>query len=226
MGTTIGEILPLAIGVAISVVPIIAVILMLFTERSKPNSVAFLAGWILGLAVAGGVGLAIAAGSGAGNDGDEAKDGVGILKLLLGVGLMYLAYRNWQKRPHEGEEPQTPAWMASIDEFGAPKSLGLGALLSGVNPKNLALTLAAAATIAASGISAGEQIGALAVFIFLASLTVATPVVSYLILGSRADGTLNSMKTWLIAHNNAVMAVLFVIFGFKLLGDGIAILAG
>ena len=45
-----------------------------------------------------------------------------------------------------------PKWMATIDRFTAGKSLGLGAALSGVNPKNLALTLAAAASIAQAGL--------------------------------------------------------------------------
>ena len=60
MGNVIGDILPLAIGVAISPVPIIAVILMLFTPRAKANGVAFLIGWVGGLAIAGGVVLALA----------------------------------------------------------------------------------------------------------------------------------------------------------------------
>jgi hypothetical protein len=223
MGKVIGEILPLAIGVAISVVPIIAVILMLFTKRAKTNSVAFLAGWVIGLVIAGGVALAIAGGSGAGGDSDEPTDGVGILKLLLGVGLIYLAARSWQKRPQEGQEAEMPRWMASIDQFGAGKSFGLAAALSGINPKNLALTVAAATTIAASGISSGEQIGVLAIFILLASVTVAAPVLTYLVMGHRADEPLNAMKTWLVAHNDAVMAVLFLVFGVKLLGDGLVI---
>ena len=225
MGKVIGDILPLAIGVAISVVPIVAVILMLFSSRAKTNSVAFLAGWLCGLIVVGGVGLAIAGGSGAGSDAGEPKDGVGIVQMLLGVGLLFLAYRNWQKRPAEGEQAATPGWMASIDAFGPLKSFGLAAALSGVNPKNLALTVAAAVSIAASGIATGKQIGALAAFIVLASVTVATPVIAYLILGNKTDNALKSMKAWLIAHNDAIMAVLFLVFGFKLLGDSIAVLA-
>ena len=225
MGKTIGEILPLAIGVAISIIPIIAVILMLFTERARTNSVAFLAGWLLGLIVVGAATLAIAAGGDAGGDSGDPKDGVGLLKLLLGVGLLLFAYRNWQKRPKEGEEPEMPGWMATIDEFGPVKSFGLAVALSGINPKNLALTVAAATTIAASGIANGQQIGALAVFIVIASMTVAGPVITYLTVGGKADEALSSMKTWLIAHNDAVMAVLFLVFGAKLLGDGISILA-
>jgi hypothetical protein len=226
MGEVVGQILPLAIGVALSVVPIIAVILMLFTKRAKTNSIAFLGGWLLGLAVAGGVGLAIADASGAADDSGQVSDGVGIVKAVLGLGLLFLAYRNWQKRPKDGETAEMPGWMASIDKFSAPKSLGLAALLSGVNPKNLALTLAAATTIAAADLTSGQQVGVLAVFILLASLTVAAPVITYLVVGHKADDALNAMKTWLIAHNDAVMAVLFLVFGVKLFGDGITILAG
>ena len=51
----IGEILPLAIGIAISPLPIIAVILMLTTPKARTNGPAFLAGWLLGLVVVAGV---------------------------------------------------------------------------------------------------------------------------------------------------------------------------
>ena len=37
MGSAIGEVLPFAIGVAISPIPIIGVILMLFSERARQN---------------------------------------------------------------------------------------------------------------------------------------------------------------------------------------------
>ena len=224
MGEVIGEILPLAIGVAVSVVPIIAVILMLFTDRAKSNSVAFLGGWLFGLIAVGAIALAVANASGASDDASEPKTGVGILKLLLGLGLLALAYRNWRNRPADSSEAETPKWMESLDAFGAGKSAGLAAVLSGVNPKNLALTVSAAATIAASGLDTGEQIGALAVFIAIASVTVAAPVLTYLVVGKKADNALDSAKVWLITHNNAIMAVLFLVFGVKLLGDGIAIL--
>jgi len=53
MGSAAGEVLPLGIGVAVSPFPIIAVILMLLTKRAKSNAPAFLAGWVVGLAVVG-----------------------------------------------------------------------------------------------------------------------------------------------------------------------------
>lgn len=60
MGQAIGEVLPMAVGVAISPVPIIAVILMLFTDRARRDSLAFLLGWLVAMALALGVLIAVA----------------------------------------------------------------------------------------------------------------------------------------------------------------------
>lgn len=49
MGAVIGEILPLALGIAISPIPVIAAILMLLSPRARSTSVGFLAGWALGI---------------------------------------------------------------------------------------------------------------------------------------------------------------------------------
>ena len=223
MGSVIGEILPLAVGVALSVTAVIAVILILFTPKAKTNSVAFVFGWVLGLTVAGGIVL-IAGGFASDDSGESTASGV--VKLGLGLLLLLLALRNWRSRPRAGEDAEMPGWMATIDDFGAGKSAGIALILSGVNPKNLALTVVAATTIAAAGLTTGEEIGAFAVYVAIASFTVAAPVLIYLIMGERVQGGLNSLKEWLIANNNTVMAVVFVVFGAKLLGDGISILSG
>jgi hypothetical protein len=52
MNEVIGEILPLAVGIAISPIPIIAAILMLLSPRVKGTSVGFLIGWLVGIVVA------------------------------------------------------------------------------------------------------------------------------------------------------------------------------
>ena len=65
----------------------------------------------------------------------------------------------------------------------------------------------------------------MAIFVAIASITVAAPVLLNLVLGSKAEGMLTVMKDWLVANNNTVMMVLFVVLGAKALGDGIAIVA-
>jgi hypothetical protein len=221
MGSVIGEILGSAVGVAISPVPIIAVILMLFTAKATANSLGFLLGWILGLTVAGGVVLALGL---EGSGGGEADSG-GWIKIAIGALFLVLGAKQWSGRPTGDTEPEMPGWMATIDQFNVAKSFGLAFLLAGVNPKNLGLTFSAVVKITGSGLSSGEEIATLAVFVVIASLTVAAPVLLNLVLGSKAEGTLTVMKDWLVGNNNTVMTVLFVVLGAKVLGDGIAIVA-
>ena len=221
MGQAIGEILPLAVGVALSPVPIIAIILMLGTPRARSNAPAFALGWLLGLTIAGGVMLAIANGR-AQEDGSGPATWVSVLKLVVGVLFLLLAARTWHGRPRAGEEAAMPKWMRVIDRFTAVRSLVFGVVLSAVNPKNLALTVAAAAAIAQTGVSTGEAIGALAVFIVLGSLTILAPLVLYFALGARAEAILEDVKAWMAAHNAAIMTILLLVLGAKLIGDAIA----
>ncbi len=220
MGNVIGNFLPQAIGVAISPLPIIAVILMLFSKRARSNGTAFMLGWIIALAVLGSLVLALA-NAGRISTGGTPSTLAYIIKLLLGLLFLFLAYRNFQKRPQPGEEAQMPPWMATIDSFSSGKSFGFAALLAGLNPKNLGLTIAAALTIAQGNLPGGQSWIALAVFVILASLTVAVPVLYYLIAGAAAEKVLTSMKVWLTANNATVMIVLFIILGVKLIGDSL-----
>jgi len=220
MSNVIGDMLPQAIGVAISPVPIIAVILMLFSKRARSNGLAFLAGWVLALAVVGSVVLLLAS-AGKISAGGTPSTVSYLIKLLLGLLFWFLAYRNWQKRPHEGEEPDMPKWMAAIDSFTAGRALGISALLAGVNPKNLGLTLAAALAIAQAGLSGGQSAVALLLFVVIASASVAAPVLYYLVAGESAAKTLDGWKAWLLANNATVMVVLFLVLGAKLFGDGL-----
>src|SRR5215217_4520175 len=146
-GEAIGQSLPLAIGVALSPVPIIAVVLMLTTPRARANGPAFVLGWLVGLGVVGAVVLALA-GPGASEEGQPAT-WVSWLKLVLGLGLLLVAARQFRGRPHEGEEAPLPKWMGAIDRFRAGQALGGGAALAGANPKNLLLAVGGAAAIVA-----------------------------------------------------------------------------
>jgi threonine/homoserine/homoserine lactone efflux protein len=221
MGKAIGDILPLAIGVAISPVPIIAIVLMLGTPRARATGPAFALGWVVGLTVVGTIMLVIASGNATTGSGTPAS-WVSVLKLVIGLLFLLLAIKQWRGRPAAGEEAVMPKWMRAIDTFTAGKALGVGVLLSGLNPKNLALTIAAAATIAEAGISTGQEAGAMAVFITLGSLTILGPLVIYFAFGARATRILDGVKTWMAAHNAAIMAVILLVLGAKLVGDAIS----
>jgi hypothetical protein len=225
MGQGISEILPFAVGIAISPLPIIAVILMLFSPRARSNGPMFLLGWVLGLAVVSGVVYAISDSADAATD-STASDTVSWVKVGLGVLLLALARRNWAKRPAPGETPPMPKWMAAVDSITPVRAFGLAVLLSVVNPKNLALAVGAAAGLGQLGISTSDAVVALVVFVVLASVSIAGPVLYALLGGEGARATLDELKSWLSEHNNAVMAVLFLVFGVVLISKGIGLLSG
>jgi hypothetical protein len=221
---SLGDLVPAAVGIAMSPLPIAAVILMLFSARARVNGAAFVAGWIAGLAVVGGV-LLLLGGDRAGSSSEPSTASFWV-KTALGVLLLGAAGWQWRNRPAAAEEPTMPRWMEAIDGFSAIKAFGLAALLSGVNPKNLALNAAGVVVILQGGLQPTEEWLAFAIFVLLASLTVIAPVAYYFVAGDRADRALTSMKTWLVGNNAAVMAVLLLIFGVKLLADGVQGLVG
>ena len=220
MGAAISEVLPFAIGVAISPVPIIAVILVLFSARARSNGAAFLAGWVVGVALVSVVVYTLADASDAGGD-DSASDVTFWINLLLGLALILLAVRSWRHQPVAGQQPKPPRWMESINSLSPLKAGGLALALSSVNPKNLALSLAAGAGLAQAGLTGADAAVGLIVFVLVASTSIAVPVVVFLTGGDRAARMLDSWKAWLSLHNAAVMAVLLLVFGVVSFSKGL-----
>jgi hypothetical protein len=225
MGEAIGGSLPLAVGIALSPIPIIAVVLMLTSHRAKVNGPMFVLGWLLGLGVVGAIALALAGAGGVSTSGSPAT-WVSWVKIVLGVLLLLVAARQFRGRPHGNEQAQMPKWMATIDETSPPAALGLAAVLSGANPKNLLLAVAGSAAIAATGIPAGQQALAYLVFAVIGTLGVGTPVAIYFAMGDRSEKVLAGLKDWMTAHNAVIMSVLCLVIAAKLLGEAIGSLTG
>ncbi len=225
MGSTISELLPLAIGIALSPLPIIAQVMMLFGKRARSNGPAFMLGWVLSMAILGSI-MLVAAETGKLGGGGTPGVIAYVIQLLLGLLFLVMAYLSWKNRPEPGEEPKLPAWMASLDSFSTGKSFGLAALLSATNPKNLGLLAYACVLIAQGGLTGAQTWIVLAVFVAMASISVIVPVLYYFIAGASAEKTLTGWKTWLAANNGTVMLVLFLILGAKQVGAGLSGLVG
>jgi Kef-type K+ transport system membrane component KefB len=220
MGKAIGGSLPLAVGIALSPIPIIAVVLMLTSRKAKVNGPVFVLGWLIGLGVVGAVVLSIAGPAGASKSGSPAA-WVSWVKIVLGVLLLLIAVRQFRGRPRGDEQPQMPKWMATIDKTTPVAALGLAAVLSGANPKNLLLAVSGGAAIAQTGIPGGQQAIAYLVFALIGTLGVGIPVVIYFVLGTRSQKVLGELKDWMSQHNAVIMTVLCLIIAAKLIGDAI-----
>jgi threonine/homoserine/homoserine lactone efflux protein len=220
MGAVIGEILPLAVGIAISPIPIIAVILMLLAPRAKGTSVGFMIGWVAGIIVAVVVFTLLSSVIPQGTGGPSQTSAV--IKIILGVLLLFLALRQWRARPASGEQAAMPKWMSAIDSMTVGKAIGLGFLLSAVNPKNLILAVSAGLIIGGAGLALAQATVVIIIFVLLAACTVIVPVIGYLIASARLANPLDRLREWLVENNATIMAVLLLVIGVALIGKGIA----
>jgi threonine/homoserine/homoserine lactone efflux protein len=219
LNQAIGDLLPAAAAVALSPIPIVAVVLVLDSPRARVNGPAFALGWVAGLAVVSVVVVLVA--GGASDPGSDADTGVNWLITGIGALFLVMAARQWKKRPKSGETPVAPSWMATIGSISWTKAVVLGTALSAANPKNLALTLAASASIAQAGVDGADTAIAVATFVVIGSVTVVGSVVFYLAAPRRAERPLGAIKQFMSVNNATIMMVVLLILGFKLLGDGL-----
>lgn len=220
MGTAIGEVLPLAVGIAISPIPIIAAILMLLSPRARSTSLGFLIGWVAGIVVA--VVLFTVLSSVLPDSDSGPAPIAGVIKLILGVLLILLAVRQWRGRPKAGQSAELPKWMSAIDSMTFGKALGLGFLLSAVNPKNLLMAASAGVFVGGAALAVGQIVVVVIIFTLIAACTVLVPVVAYLVATDRMAAPLRSLREWLGDHNAAIMAVLLLVIGISMIGKGLA----
>lgn len=219
LSQAIGAILPAAAAVALSPIPIIAIVLVLDSARARVNGPAFALGWVLGLAVVSVVVINLA--SGASNPDSDTATGVNWGLAAIGVLFLVMAARQWKKRPKAGEAAEMPPWMATMGSIAPGRAFVLGIALSAANPKNLALTLAASASIAQAGLDAAQETVAVATFVVIGSLTVAGAVVVYLVAPRWAQRPLDAIRRFMADNNATIMMVILVILGAKILGDAL-----
>jgi len=215
--STLSETLPFAIGVAASAVAVIALVLILQGSRALSSGVFFTLGWVLGVGVvcAAGVAFGLAV-------SDDPARWTHWLRTLLGALLLVAAIRKWRQRVPSGEEPTPPKWMSGLQDSAPGKAAVLGFLLGGINPKNLMLTLGAAATLGASGLSSSELWITGIAYVVVASVTVLVPMGIYILMRSKADELLANLGEWMKSNSDAITIVVLVIFGVKLLLGGLA----
>lgn len=212
----IAEFLPLALGVALSPLPLIAAVVIALGPGGGRRGSAFLAGRFAGVLVLVGVFSALS----------EVLTGLGgssavlaVVKALLGLALLVLGVRTWLRRPRGEAADEPPAWMASLDGLGTPRCLGTGFVLSVANPKELAFGAGAGVVIGSTLTEAWPSVVAVAVFGVIGCATTALPVGALLVGGERLRPALDNVRTWLIRSNSTITALVMLFFGIVLIAN-------
>lgn len=208
------ELIPLAVAIALSPFPLVPVVLLLLTGRPLANGGSFLAGWFGGLTVLAAIFTAVA---GAVELWDEAPAWAAWTRLILGALLVAVGVRGWLTR---GGSTEAPAWMAAIGDYTPTRAGRLGFLLAVANPKSILLVLAGGVAIGSAELGPGRSAAAILLFVAGAASTVALPVVLRVVLGERIVRPLESARGWLVAHNDAVVAVVMIVIGVMVASKG------
>ena len=224
MGKAIGGSLPLAVGIALSPIPIIAVVLMLTSRKAKVNGPAFVLGWLIGLGIVGAIVLALAGAGGASKSGSPAT-WVSWVKIALGVLLLLVAARQFRAGRTATRSRRCPSgWPRSTRPRRSRRSAWPPSCPA-PTPRTCCWPWAAPPRSPQTGIPGGQQAIAYLIFALIGTLGVGIPVVIYFAMGERSQKLLAGLKDWMSAHNAVIMAVLCLIIAAKLIGDGIGGLA-
>jgi hypothetical protein len=222
MGESFMNMLPYAIGILVSPVPIITAILTLFSSRAKANGLSFLLGWAMGIGLPAIVVLVMTVSSGGETEGPPSRM-ASMARIAVGILLMIIAIRNWLHRKKPDDPDKKPGLMRVVDALTPLRAWLTGFLFADVtNPKNMALTIAGCLAISSSGATIFSMSILLVIFVLIASTGVAAPVMLYLVGGEFSKRTVEAWKQWLVLHKKTVMAVLFIIFGIGFAYRGFA----
>jgi len=220
MGAVIGDILFLGFGIFIGPLPTIVVILLLSGQHGRVKGLAYLVGWIIGLTLLViGVGLLTSS-----FDFRRERTPSPLLawaSLVGGVTLLILAYVTWRRRPPPDATPTLPGWLKTIDQTTPLMALGVGFFFGLVSLKNFVFTTAAAAAVGKAQLDIVQTLIAVLLFIAIATAGIATPVYVAFAKEERAQVILAGWIDWLSANNTLIVCLLGLLFGIRLVGDGL-----
>ncbi len=213
----LGQLIPLALVVAMSPLTIIpAIVLVLQSARARPTGLAFLAGWLVGLAATTTVFVQVPRLLDAINR--PAPAWAAWMRIAVGIALVAFGVWRWLTRHQVTKQP---AWLNRLSRLtpAGAGAAGVGLIL--VNPKVLVMNAAAGLVIGTAGLGAAGAGLAVAYYTVIAGSTVLLPILAYAIAGERVDHQLERMKHWMERQHAVLMAGFLAVVGLLLVVTGI-----
>jgi hypothetical protein len=211
----LGALIPLGLVVALSPLTVIPGVLVLQAPRPRPSGLAFLAGWVLGLAAL--TALSVAASGLLGGLHKSPPTWASWLRVILGSALILFGIYRWLTRHRHTE---SPAWMRSFATITPARAAITGAALAAIRPDVLLICIPAGLAIGGSGMDVADDWIAAAFFVAIAASTVAVPVLAYAAAGHRLDDAMARLKDWMDKENAALLAAILVVIGLMVLYNG------
>jgi hypothetical protein len=205
------------IGLAISVdpIPLTAYLVLLPSKRGVVKGAAFIFGWLVSLAIV--VTVTVLA---TGNNPPRAKTAPSLaalaVKILLGAGLLYIAFRQRRRIDQPKKPKKTPKWQAGVDNMSPWFAIGIAPL---VQPWGL--IAAGAATVVQAKVSSVESSLALFFFCVLATASYATLELYTGFRPEKSQAFMGGIRNWIDTHTDQVIIVGSLVLGFWLIGNSL-----
>jgi len=213
----LGQLIPLALVVAMSPLTIIpAIVLVLQSDRARSTGLAFMFGWLIGLAATTAVFVQLPRLL----DGLNRPAPTWAAWVRLAVGLALIAFGVWRWLARHQVTKQ-PAWLNRLSRL---TPAGAGAVAVGlilVNPKVLVMNAAAGLVIGTAAVGVAGACVAVPYYTLIAGSSVLLPILAYAIAGHRVDHQLERMKQWMERQHAVLMAGFLVVVGLLLVYTGI-----
>ena len=210
------ELIPLALVVALSPLSIIPAVLVLQTPRPRPTGLAFLVGWVVGLAVLTEVFVEVSGLLGGGLD--KPPPWASYVRIAVGIALIAFGLYKWLTRKRSEHSPK---WMNSFAKITPARAVVTAMVLVVVNPKVLFMCLAAGLAIGTEGLGRTGAFLGVAYYVAVAASTVALPILAYAVSGDRLDPALTRVKDWMERQHAVLVAAILVVIGILVLYKGI-----
>jgi threonine/homoserine/homoserine lactone efflux protein len=214
-GSVLTELIPLALVVALSPLSIIPAVLVLHTPRPRPTGLAFLVGWLVGLAALTALFVEV---SDLFGRLDKPPPWASWVRIVIGAALIVFGVIRWLSRHRHAH---VPGWMRSMTSLHPGRATVTAAALTVANPKVLFICAAAGLAIGTAGLGQPGVWAAVAYYVAVAGSTVAIPILAYAVSGDRLDSALERLKDWMERHNAALVAAILVVIGLLVLYKGI-----
>ena len=205
-GSVLTGLVPLGLVIAVSPITIIPAVLVIQAPRPRPSSLAYLAGWLLGLAAL--TALCVAASGLLGGLHKSTPSWASWLRVVLGSALIVFGIYRWLTRHRHTE---SPAWMRSFATITPARAAITAATMVVARPDVLLICVLDAV---------GDWMAA-AFFVAIAASTVAVPILAYAAAGHRLDDAMGRLKDWMEKNNAALMAAILIVIGVMVLYNGI-----
>jgi hypothetical protein len=220
MGELILQLLPLAIVCALSPWAIVAVILMLGSDRPS-NSIAWLAGWTLSTLTVGVVIVLFFGGYDFSHNSTPTTLAC-VVQVVLGALLLVAAARFWVRRPaRTGTLPKEPGWMVRIGKMRAVWAFAIGAFWI-----NTTVVIAAGVDTLRANLSNRYSFVVLVAFTLVTLSVQGALTVYFYALPERAAIGLERIRESIARNQEAALAIVALVLAVWFAGQGIRGLVG